>query len=151
MTQRFMLPGVLDVVLVSEPAHVSWLNNHPLVTRRLNPATGILQRLLNRRTSIDMRFSKGVLPVFRLRGATERAGRKATLQSRLDALPIEQSQELATLVGYVEGRSTGTTLGVRDGADQLDTTSPVAGDVTSGFVEAFGFEDRSLTIFETVG
>jgi hypothetical protein len=112
MPKRVTIPGLIDVCVVDEPDHVQWLNAHPKVTRSLNPAAGIVQRVLNQRMTSDLRFTRGILPVFSRREVTERARNQAELRARLDQRAGAITPEVFKLSNYVAGAGGDDQLGV---------------------------------------
>jgi hypothetical protein len=112
MLKRITLPGLFDLVWVDDPQHMAWLNAHPSVTRSLNPSSGLLQRLLNQRLAHDLRFERGVLPVFSVRGASDRARKQVELRGRLERHAGKLSPEVIKLANYVAGLDDGRDLAV---------------------------------------
>ena len=79
---RLRLFNLIDVLLVSDPEQIRWLNQHPQVVRPLASGGGFLHRALNRRLLSDLGFEGKVLPVFRPREDAGRAARQAALAGR---------------------------------------------------------------------
>ncbi|MET0339579.1 MAG: hypothetical protein ABW252_01185, partial [Polyangiales bacterium] len=101
--RRLRVPGLVDVLLVSDPAQIAWLDRQPAIVRRLDPGASPLHALLDRRTRLDLGFGGRLLPVFRARDDAERAARQAALRTRLDALGDAAGPELASIVRYLRG------------------------------------------------
>jgi hypothetical protein len=109
---RIKILDFFDVLLVSEPRHIRWLNEHPDVVRPLDSAAGPLHRLLNGRLLTDLRFDGSVLPVFLSRGDARRAQRQAQLAEALDDLTGRPGLETERLGSYVAGFNGEAEVGV---------------------------------------
>ena len=92
----------LDILLVSDPEEIRWLNQHPDIVRPLDSSAGLLQRWMNRRLLQDLRFECGVLPVFLPRTDLLRARRQLELTQKLDEpLSAESDPALESLASYL--------------------------------------------------
>jgi hypothetical protein len=108
---RLRIAGLFDVVLTSDPEQIRWLNQHPDVTRPLDPGASLLHRIVHGRLARDLEFDHSLLPVFVSRTDAERAARQAALTERLDeagACPGPQRDEIAR---HIAGAASGD-LGV---------------------------------------
>jgi len=101
---RLRLPNLLDLLLVSDPAQIQWLNQHEHVTRALDPTQGVLHRVLHRRMRDDLGFRGELLPVFRARGDVRRAQRHKELEVELRELRGMPGKERDLISSYVSGQ-----------------------------------------------
>jgi hypothetical protein len=109
---RIRIPRLLDVLLVSDPAQIRWLNHQPQVVRALDPSASLLHRVLERRMNVDLAFDGAVLPVFQLRHESARAIRQHQLEQRLRAGNDLPGQERSELSAYVAGDKDSDSIGV---------------------------------------
>jgi hypothetical protein len=100
---RLRVVGLFDVVLSSDPEQITWLNQHPDVTRPLDPSASLLHRLLHGRLARDLGFDEGVLPVFVARADADRAASQAALATRLDAAAGIASWERDEVARHIAG------------------------------------------------
>ena len=109
---RLRIPGLVDLVLVSDPQQIQWLNQHADVTRPLDPGASLLHRFIDARLSSDMGFHGSLLPVFLPRSDAARAERQKKLDLQFEdarGLPGEERDEIA---GYVSGEKDAEEIGV---------------------------------------
>ncbi|MFO7179523.1 MAG: hypothetical protein DIU78_012565 [Pseudomonadota bacterium] len=110
---RLRLGTWLDVVLISDPEHIRWLDSQQHVERRIDPERGWLHRIVDRRLRVDMGFDGEVLPVFRARSDAKRAERQRELMARFDALRGLPGPERNEIAGYVANpKQKGRDIGV---------------------------------------
>ena len=83
---RLRIPALLDLVVVSDPKQIEALNQHPAITRKIDPARGPVQRLIANRLLGDLSFHGSLLPVFLVREDQERARRQKHLDLQLEDL-----------------------------------------------------------------
>lgn len=98
---RLQIPHLLDILLVDDPQHIRWLNEHPDIIRPLDSNVSLLHRLINRRVLSDLRFDTGVLPVFQARQEVDRARQQAELRDALDDLKLSPNDAVEALGAYV--------------------------------------------------
>lgn len=103
---RVSIPGLLDVLLVSDPVQIRWLNRSPDVSRRLDPDASPLHRFVVSRLAGDLGFHGATLPVFRARGDAARAERQAELEAQFNASPHTASPERDAIASYIAGVGT---------------------------------------------
>jgi hypothetical protein len=103
----------VDVLLVDDPEHIRWLNDHPDIVRPLDSAAGPLHRLINGRLLKDLRFEGELLPVFLPRQDPQRARQQAQLFDELN----ESSDRLG-----VERQTLGEFVATGHGADAVGPT-----------------------------
>ncbi|HEX2675894.1 MAG TPA: hypothetical protein VHM19_04625 [Polyangiales bacterium] len=109
---RLRVPGLLDVVVISDPNQMQWLNQREEVVRPLNPNASWLHRLLDQRLRVDLGFDGGMLPVFRPRSDAERAAQQHALEQRLEALRGAPGPERDALADYVSGEHEANEIGI---------------------------------------
>jgi hypothetical protein len=109
---RLRIPGLLDVVLVSEPTQIQELNQHPGVTRQIDARNGLLHRFVASRLLDDLSFHGRLLPVFLPRSDPERARRQKQLDDQLADLHATAA-ESAEIAGYVSGMKDAIEIGVQ--------------------------------------
>ncbi len=124
---RIRLPWFVDVVLVSDPEEIRWLNAHPDVVRPLDPSASVLHRFLHRRLAVDLRFDGGVLPAFLDQDDDERARRQAELHDNLRARLGVRTKEIEQLGAYVAQEPAHGSHG--DNGDDAEETIPRERDV----------------------
>ncbi len=100
---RLQLPRLFDLLLVSDPEQIQWLNQHEHVTRALDPTQGILHRILHRRMRDDLGFRGELLPVFRARSDVRRVQREEELDVELRDLRGMPGKERDLISSYVCG------------------------------------------------
>ncbi len=101
---RLHLGRLIDVVLVSDPEHIQWLNAHENVERRIDPELGWLHRIIDGRLRRDLGFGGALMPVFLERSDAKRAERQRTLAERLDGLRGLPGPERNAIAAYVANR-----------------------------------------------
>lgn len=113
--RRIHIPFLLDVVLVDDLAGITALDADPNLTRVVQHAGPLLNRLLSRRVARAFAIGTTPLPTFTDRANVTRAHRQQELESALARSDYgfdEQAAELAVLADYVRGRSDPETVGV---------------------------------------
>ncbi len=100
---RLRIPKLLDVVVISDPEQMQWLNQHVDVVRPLDPTASFLHKLLDQRLRVDLGFAGGLLPVFRPRSEAARADTQKKLFDRLESLRGAPGEERDDLAQYVSG------------------------------------------------
>jgi hypothetical protein len=98
---RLRLLGLIDVLLVTDPDAIRWLNAHPDVVRPPDSRAGLLQWYVNRQTRTDLAFEGSILPVFLSRLDLSRARRQSELADALDEparVPSAKSDWLGSFV-----------------------------------------------------
>ena len=102
---RLRLFNFIDILLVSDPEQIKWLNQQVDVVRPLDPEVSWLHRFIDQRLRFDLAFEGAPLPVFQPRAD---AARQKTQQKLLDqfenarGLPGKEREEIAA---YVSGKS----------------------------------------------
>jgi hypothetical protein len=109
---RLRIPKVIDVVVVSEPDQIQWLNQHEAVTRPLDPSASWLHRFIEGRLSGDLGFHGARLPVFLARGDQGRAQRQRELDDTLEDVRGMPGEERDTIARYVSGEIDADEIGV---------------------------------------
>lgn len=107
---RLRVPGLIDVVLTSDPEQIAWLNRHPDVTRPLDRGASLLHRMMHGRLTRDLGFDGCALPVFLSREDDERALRQASLAASLEQAASAASVEREDIAAHIAGVAT-TDLG----------------------------------------
>lgn len=102
---RIRVGRLIDLLLVSDPEQIQWLNAHASVDRALDPEASLLHRIVDRRLRVDMGFAAKLLPIFLGRKAPERAERQRALEQRLENLRGAPGPERDQLAGYVSGEA----------------------------------------------
>jgi hypothetical protein len=109
---RLRFFDVFDVLLVSDPEQIRWLNQQPAVTRPIDGSLGFLQRFLDQRLREDLGFAGKELPVFRPRSDAERAEKQRQLQARLEGLRGAPGEDRDDIAAYVSGHKAVPEIGV---------------------------------------
>ena len=102
---RIRIPKVIDLLLVSDPDQIQWLNRHPDIGRPLDSSIGPLHRWIGRRLHTDMGFGGEVLPVFLPRSDENRAKRQHQLDEALEDAHGLPGEERDTIAEYVSGKA----------------------------------------------
>jgi hypothetical protein len=110
---RITIPALFDVVLVTDPKHIEQLNQHPDVTRAIDPKSSLLHRIVASRLLGDMAFHGQLLPVFRPREDQMRAQRQKQLDEQLEGLRGAPGPESAEIAAYVSGAKDALEIGVQ--------------------------------------
>lgn len=110
---RVNIPGLIDVVIVSHPKHIEQLNQHPSISRQIDPHGSILHRIVASRLLGDLAFHGKLLPVFLARGDQERERRQKELDEQLENLRGAPGQESAEIGAYVSGIKDALEIGVQ--------------------------------------
>ena len=106
MARRIRLPGLLDVVLVSEPAEIRTLNEERRLDRRFVARGPLLNRLITRRIRKWFAIKGEPLPSLAPRGDAERSERQRALAAALDPADgraLWTDAQLARLAAFVRG------------------------------------------------
>lgn len=109
---RLRIPRLLDVVLISEPDQIAWLNQHADVTRSIDASASLLHRVLDQRLRVDLGFAGGLLPVFRPRTDAMRAQTQKQLDARLENLRGAPGPDADEIGAYVSGEKDSDEIGV---------------------------------------
>jgi hypothetical protein len=109
---RLTIPGLLDVLLVSEPAQMAFLDGHAALERQLDPKASPLHRFVATRLLEQLAFGDQVLPVFRARKDRDRGLRQQALSERLDRTRGQPGAERDELARYVSGAPSAEPIGV---------------------------------------
>jgi hypothetical protein len=109
---RIRVGDLIDVVLVTNPEQIHWLNEHPDVTRPLDPTASWLHRIIERRLTSDLGFERGVLPVFLPRTDEARAERQAKLVEELEKARGSPGEETREIADFVAGKNETPDIGV---------------------------------------
>ena len=109
---RLRIPGLLDLVVISDPDQIHWLNQHEHVVREIDPAASWLHRVIDQRLRIDLGFDGGMLPVFRPRADAGRASAQQALTERLETLRGNLGRESEEIADYVSGEKDVDEIGV---------------------------------------
>lgn len=109
---RIRLGKLIDVLLVSTPDQIQWLNQHADVQRKLDPSASWLHRIAARRFHDDLAFEGKSLPVFLSREDTERADRQNKLHQHLEDLRGLPGEERDQMADFVSGKATPEDIGV---------------------------------------
>jgi hypothetical protein len=107
------VPGLIDLVLVSDEKQIAWLNEQPALVRQLDGKRSVLHRLLAARVLTDLRFHGMLLPVFQERANHQRAARKAQLEEDLRLAEGRWGQDVAAMAAYLRGQLDDNELGAR--------------------------------------
>lgn len=109
---RLRVPGLLDVLLVSDPEQIKWLNEQPALTRQIDPERSWLHRFIAGRLLDDLAFHGKLLPVFLAQHDAQRAERQQQLFERLQSRLGEPSAARDEIAAYVCGRAGTPEIGV---------------------------------------
>ncbi len=104
--KRIRVPLLVDVVLVDDLAGITTMDGEPTVTRVVQHAGPLVNRLLSRRVARAFAIGEVPLPTFTDRTDRRRARRQEELEARLGAAApsfADDGAELATLVAHVRG------------------------------------------------
>jgi hypothetical protein len=110
---RLRIPALFDVVLVSDPKQIAWLNEQPAITRKIDPNTSFVHRFVANRLLKDLAFHGAILPVFMARGDQLRAQRQKQLDQELEDLRGAPGQERDEIAQYVSGKKDALEIGVQ--------------------------------------
>ena len=66
---RLRIPKLVDILLVSDADQIAWLNEHPAVSRPIDPTRSWLHRFLDARLRTDLSLDGKPLPVFQPRSS----------------------------------------------------------------------------------
>ena len=100
---RLRVPRIIDVVLIRDREQIQWLNQHPDVTRPLDPSASWLHALIQRRLK-SLGFNSGTLPVFLPRSDAARAQRQQKLAQELEDARGAPGEERDEIAAYVSGK-----------------------------------------------
>ncbi|MGA7385245.1 MAG: hypothetical protein WBW81_11320, partial [Methylocella sp.] len=113
MAQRIRVPGLVDLVLVADPAEIRALNEEPRLDRRFLPRGPLVNRLIAGRIRRWFQIKGQPLPSLAARGDPVRAERQRELAIALDPASgraLWSEQQLDKLASFVRG------VGTYDGA-----------------------------------
>jgi hypothetical protein len=109
---RLNIPKVIDLVLVSDAEQIAWLNQHPAISRPIDPSRSWLHRILDRRLGLDLAFDGEPLPVFQQRADERRSERQKLLYAAFEALRGLPGEEVDLIADEVSGRKSLPEIGV---------------------------------------
>src|SRR5438270_9870379 len=106
MAQHIRVPGLVDMVLVSEPAEIRAFEQECKIDRQFAPRGPLINRLILRRIRRWFQINGEPLPSLAPRGDTVRAQRQRELMTRLDPAndrPLWTDAQLDRLGSFVRG------------------------------------------------
>jgi hypothetical protein len=106
MARHIRVPGLVDVVLVSDPAEIRALNDHPKIDRNFIPRGPLINRLIVGRIRRWFEVMGQFLPSLQPHGDHVRAERQQQLAASLsptNAAKLWSDAELDVLAAYVRG------------------------------------------------
>jgi hypothetical protein len=106
MARRIRVPGLVDIVLVDEPAEIRTLDEEPRLDRRFLARGPLLNRLITRRIRKWFAIKGEPLPSLAPRGDAERSERQRALAAALDPADghaLWTDAQLARLAAFVRG------------------------------------------------
>jgi hypothetical protein len=109
MAHRIRIPGLVNVVLVTDPAEIRALDDEPRVDRQFIPSGPLLNRLIVGRIRQWFEIKGHPLPSLAPRGDQERAERQEQLAAELDPASgrmLWSDEQLAELASFVRGGGT---------------------------------------------
>ena len=109
MAKRIRVPGLVDVILVSEPAEIFALNDEPRLDRRFAARGPLANRFIAGRIRRWFQVNGLPLPSLSRRGDAVRAERQKSLAAELDPAagrPLWTEAQVERLASYVRGEST---------------------------------------------
>jgi len=109
---RIRFGKLIDVLLVSDPGQIQWLNAHANIDRAIDPRASPVHRFVDRRLRDDLGFGGKLLPIFLARGAPQRAERQRALEQRLENLRGAPGPERDRIAAYVSGEGHVDEIGV---------------------------------------
>jgi hypothetical protein len=109
---RLRIPNVVDIVLVSDAEQIAWLNQHPAVSRPIDPTRSWLHRLLDRRSRTDLSVDGKPLPMFQPRSDERRSERQKALYAAFETLRGLPGDERDLIADYLSGRKQLAEIGV---------------------------------------
>jgi hypothetical protein len=108
MARRIRVPGLVDIVLVTEPAEIRALDEEPKVDRHFTRRGPLLNRLITRRIRRWFHIRGQLLPSLAPRGDAVRAQRQQQLAGSLPPAggrPVCTEAQLDRLASFVRGGS----------------------------------------------
>lgn len=109
---RLKLLDLFDVLIVSDPEQIQWLNQQPAVTRPIDGSQSVLHGFLATRLREDLAFGGKELPVFRPRNDAERAEKQKQLEERLDVQRGAPGEDRDEIAAYISGHKAVPEIGV---------------------------------------
>jgi hypothetical protein len=109
---RLRIPNVIDILFVSEPEQIAWLNQHSAITRPTDPTRSWLHRILDARLRTDLSVDGKPLPVFQPRTDDRRAERQKALYAGFETLRGLPGEERNAIADYLAGRKQFSEIGV---------------------------------------
>ena len=106
MARRIRVPGIVDVVLVADPAEIRALNDEPRLDRKFIPRGPLINRLIVGRIRHWFKIMGQFLPSLLPRGDQVRADRQQELATSLDpanGATLWSEDQLDALAAYVRG------------------------------------------------
>ncbi len=111
--RRIRIPLLIDLVLVDDLGQIAELDAHPELTRVVQHAGPLGNRLLSRRIARAFAIGPRPLPTFTDRTDASRARRQRELETRLAAPPNDlDGPEVETMVRYVRGQGDPERVGI---------------------------------------
>jgi hypothetical protein len=106
MARHIRVPGIVDVVLVSDPAEIRGLDDEPRIDRNFIPRGPLINRLIVGRIRHWFEIMSQLLPSLLPRGDQVRADRQQQLAAALDpagGAALWTDEQIAALASYVGG------------------------------------------------
>jgi len=124
MAQRIRVPGIVDILRVSDPAEIRTANEIPAVDRRFVSRGPLINRLVVGRIRRWFQIGGQPLPSLAPRDDVVRAERQRKLAAALDpaARPLWTSAQIAELAGFVRGAK-----GAKDAGKAAVTLQQIVG------------------------
>jgi hypothetical protein len=107
MAQHIRVPGLVDVVLVSDPAEIRTLDDEPQIDRNFIPRGPLINRLIVGRIRRWFEIMGQLLPSLLPRGDQVRASRQQQLAAALDpagGAALWTEAQIDALAAYVRGQ-----------------------------------------------
>lgn len=108
---RLRIPKLIDLVFVSDAEQIAWLNQHPAISRPIDPARSWLHRILDGRLRNDLGWNDRPLPVFQARGDERRSERQKLLYAAFETLRGLPGEEVDLIARYLAGETPASDIG----------------------------------------
>jgi hypothetical protein len=115
MARHIRVPGIVDVVLVSDPAEIRALNDHAKIDRNFIPRGPVINRLIVGRIRHWFEIMGQFLPSLLPRGDQVRADRQQQLATSLNpanGATLWSEDQLDALAAYVRGSGDDNAAGI---------------------------------------
>jgi hypothetical protein len=109
---RLRIPNLIDILFVSDAEQIAWLNQHPAVTRPIDPTRSWLHQLIDARLRTDLSVDGTPLPVFQQRTDPGRSERQKALYALFETLRGLPGNERDSIAAYLSGRKQFSEIGV---------------------------------------